>query len=318
MAVFPLRLVPPNTKIDFIGRRKAAFVFSALLMAVSLVFFAVKGLNYGIDFKGGILMEVRTPGAADIDALRKRLSGLGLGEVALQEFGQSTDVLIRIERQPGGEKGQMIAVVKVKEALGRDVASYRRTEFVGPKVGGELIQAGILAVVLSLLAIMVYVWFRFEWQFSIGAIVALTHDVVATIGLFSVLGLEFNLATVAAILTIAGYSINDTVVVFDRIRENLRKFKTMPIEALLNLSLNQTLSRTLLTSVTTLLALLAIYIFGGAVIRDFGFALIWGVLVGTYSSIFVASPVVMMLKIRESITSGSIGGGETGQENPAE
>ncbi len=318
MAVFPLRLVPPNTKIDFIGRRKIAFVFSALLIVLSLGFIAVKGLNYGIDFKGGILMEVRTPGAADIDALRKRLSGLGLGEVALQEFGQSTDVLIRIERQPGGEKEQMIAVVKVKEALGRDVASYRRTEFVGPKVGGELIQAGILAVVLSLLAIMVYVWFRFEWQFSIGAIVALTHDVVATIGLFSVLGLEFNLATVAAILTIAGYSINDTVVVFDRIRENLRKFKTMQIEALLNLSLNQTLSRTLLTSVTTLLALLAIYIFGGAVIRDFGFALIWGVLVGTYSSIFVASPVVMMLKIRESITSGSIGGGETGQENPAE
>ena len=318
MAVFPLKLVPPNTKIDFIGRRKAAFVFSALLVALSLVFFAVKGLNYGIDFKGGILMEVRTPGAADIDALRKRLSGLGLGEVALQEFGQPTDVLIRIERQPGGEKGQMVAVEKVKEALGRDVASYRRTEFVGPKVGGELIQAGILAVVLSLLGIMVYVWFRFEWQFSIGAIVALTHDVVATIGLFSVLGLEFNLATVAAILTIAGYSINDTVVVFDRIRENLRKFKTMTIEALLNLSLNQTLSRTLLTSVTTLLALLAIYIFGGAVIRDFGFALIWGVLVGTYSSIFVASPVVMMLKIRESITSGSVGGGKTGQENPAE
>ena len=318
MAVFPLRLVPPNTKIDFIGRRKLAFVFSALLMAFSLGFFAVKGLNYGIDFKGGILMEVRTPGAADLDALRNRLSGLGLGEVALQEFGQATDVLIRIERQPGGEKGQMVAVEKVKEALGKDVANYRRTEFVGPKVGGELIQAGILAVVLSLLAIMVYVWFRFEWQFSIGAIVALTHDVIATIGLFSVLGLEFNLATVAAILTIAGYSINDTVVVFDRIRENLRKFKTMPIEELLNISLNQTLSRTLLTSITTLLALLAIYIFGGAVIRDFGFALIWGVLVGTYSSIFVASPVVMMMNIREGITSGSIGGDGAGQETPAE
>lgn len=318
MAVFPLRLVPANTKINFIGRRKIAFVCSALLMAFSLGFFAVKGLNYGIDFKGGILMEVRTPAVADIDGLRDRLSGLGLGEVALQEFGQPTDVLIRIERQPGGEKAQMVAVGKVKESLGKDVASYRRTEFVGPKVGGELIQAGILAVVLSLVVIMVYVWFRFEWQFSVGAITALTHDVIATIGVFSVLGLEFNLATVAAILTIAGYSINDTVVVFDRIRENLRKFKTMPIDELLNVSVNQTLSRTLLTSITTLLALLAIFIFGGAVIKDFAFALIWGVLVGTYSSVFVASPVVMSLNIRESISSGSIGGGESSQESPAE
>jgi len=317
MAVFPLRLVPPNTKINFIGRRKLAFVFSAILIALSLGFFAVKGLNYGIDFKGGILMEVRTPGAADIDNLRSRLSGLGLGEVAMQEFGQPTDVLIRIERQPGGEKAQMAAVEIVKGSLGKDVASYRRTEFVGPKVGGELIQAGILAVILSLLVIMIYVWFRFEWQFSIGAIVALIHDVIATIGVFSLLGLEFNLATVAAILTIAGYSINDTVVVFDRIRENLRKFKTMPIDDLLNHSVNQTLSRTLLTSVTTLLALLAIFVFGGAVIKDFGFALIWGVLVGTYSSVFVASPVVMSLNIRGNISSGSVGG-ESGQESPAE
>ena len=317
MAVFPIRLLPPDTKIDFIGRRMIAFVFSALLMVLSIGFFAVQGLNYGIDFKGGILMEVRTPGPADIDSLRNKLSGLGLGEVALQEFGQATDVLIRIERQAGGEKGQMLAVEKVKTALGKDVASYRRTEFVGPKVGGELIQAGVIAVTLSLIAIMIYVWFRFEWQFSIGAVVALTHDVIATIGIFSVLGLEFNLATVAAILTIAGYSINDTVVVFDRIRENLRKFKAMPIEDLLNLSVNQTLSRTLLTSITTLLALVAIFFFGGAVIKDFSFALIWGVLVGTYSSIFVAAPVVMMLNIR-GITTGSIGGEDVEEKTPAE
>ena len=309
MAVFPFRLVPPNTKIDFIGRRMIAFVLSGLVIAASVGFFTVKGLNYGIDFKGGILMEVRTPGPANIDGLRSKLSGLGLGEIAIQEFGQPTDVLIRVERQPGGEKAQLAAVTKVKAKLGKAVSSYRRTEFVGPKVGGELIQAGVIAVVLSLFAIMVYVWFRFEWQFSIGAVTALTHDVIATIGIFSVLGLEFNLATVAAILTIAGYSINDTVVVFDRVRENLRKFKTMGIEDLLNLSLNQTLSRTLLTSVTTLLALFAIFFFGGAVIRDFSFALIWGVLVGTYSSVFVASPVVMMLNIRGSITSGSVGGG---------
>ncbi len=314
MAIFPLKLVPPNTKIDFIGRRRIAFVLSGLLIIASMGFFAIKGLNYGIDFKGGILMEVRTPGPANIDALRSKLSGLGLGEVAIQEFGQPTDVLIRVERQPGGEKAQQVAVDTVQAALGTAVASYRRTEFVGPKVGGELIQAGVLAVVLSLFAIMVYVWFRFEWQFSVGAVVALIHDVIVTIGIFSVLGLEFNLATVAAILTIAGYSINDTVVVFDRIRENLRKFKTMGIEDLLNQSLNQTLSRTLLTSVTTLLALFAIFVFGGAVIRDFAFALIWGVFVGTYSSVYVASPVVMMLNIRGNISSGSVGGAEKEQE----
>ncbi len=314
MAIFPLRLVPPNTKIDFIGKRKIAFVLSGLLIIASMGFFAIKGLNYGIDFKGGILMEVRTPGPANIDALRSKLSGLGLGEVAIQEFGQPTDVLIRVERQPGGEKAQQVAVDTVQAALGTAVASYRRTEFVGPKVGGELIQAGVLAVVLSLFAIMVYVWFRFEWQFSVGAVVALIHDVIVTIGIFSVLGLEFNLATVAAILTIAGYSINDTVVVFDRIRENLRKFKTMGIENRLNQSLNQTLSRTLLTSVTTLLALFAIFFFGGAVIRDFAFALIWGVFVGTYSSVYVASPVVMMLNIRGNISSGSVGGAAKEQE----
>ncbi len=315
---FPIRLIPPDTKIDFIGARKIAFVFSGLLVLASIVLFVVQGLNYGIDFKGGILMEIRTPQAANIDSLRSKLNGLGLGEVALQEFGQPDDVLIRIERQPGGEQEQMAAVNKVKQALGSDVASYRRTEFVGPKVGGELIEAGIIAVVLSLLAIMVYVWFRFEWQFSVGAIVALTHDVISTIGVFSLTEHEFNLATVAAILTIAGYSINDTVVVFDRIRENLRKYKTMSVPDLMNLSLNQTLSRTLLTSLTTLLALVAIFFFGGAVITDFAFALIWGVVVGTYSSIFVASPLVMMLNIRERISGGTVGGNETGQESPAE
>lgn len=308
MALFPIRFVPADTKIDFIGRRRIAYAFSALLMALSVGFFAVKGLNYGIDFKGGILIEVRTPGPADIDGLRRRLQGQGLGEVALQEFGEPADVLIRIERQPGGEAAQQAAVETVKKALGDSVSNYRRTEFVGPKVGEELIEAGVLAVVLSLLAIMVYVWFRFEWQFSVGAIVALTHDVVATVGVFSILGLEFNLATVAAILTIAGYSINDTVVVFDRIRENLRKYKTLAIADLLNLSVNQTLSRTLLTSLTTLLALVAIFFFGGAVIHDFSFALIWGVVIGTYSSIFVASPVVMTLNIRESISGGEVGG----------
>lgn len=306
MSFFPLRLVPPNTKIDFIGKRPFAFAFSLVLVALSVGFYFGKGLNYGIDFRGGILMEVRTPEPADLQQMRVDLSGLRLGEVALQEFGAPTDVLIRVERQPGGEKAQMRAVEVVKEALGATVSSYRRVEFVGPKVGGELIRAGTIAVVLSILAIMIYVWFRFEWQFSIGAVVALIHDVITTIGIFSFLGLEFNLATVAAILTIAGYSINDTVVVFDRIRENLRKYKTMEVEKLLNLSVNNTLSRTVLTSVTTLLALVAIYYFGGAVISDFSFALIWGVLIGTYSSIWIASPVLLFLNIRGTISGAPV------------
>lgn len=306
MSVFPLRLVPPDTKIDFIGKRAFAFAFSLVLIVLSVGFYLGKGLNYGIDFRGGILMEVRAPGPANLQQMRGMLSGLGLGEVALQEFGEPTDVLIRIQRQPGDEKAQMRAVEVVKEALGNMVSSYRRVEFVGPKVGGELIRAGTIAVVLSLLAMMVYVWFRFEWQFSIGAVVALVHDVISTVGIFSILGLEFNLATVAAILTIAGYSINDTVVVFDRIRENMRKYKAMEVDKLLNLSVNGTLSRTVLTSVTTLLALVAIFYFGGEVISGFSFALIWGVLIGTYSSIWIASPMLMFLNIRGTISGAPV------------
>jgi len=261
--------------------------------------FFTKGLNFGIDFRGGILIEVRTEGPADISKLRSSLSGLGLGEIQLQEFGQPSDVLIRIERQPGGEKAQLVAVEKAKGALG-DQVDYRRTEFVGPKVGGELIEAGITAVLLALGAMLVYIWFRFEWQFGVGAVVALLHDVVLTIGIFALLGLEFNLSTVAAILTIAGYSINDTVVVYDRVRENLRKYKQMPLGELLNLSINGTLSRTLLTSFTTLLALLALYFFGGEVLAGFSFAMIWGVVVGTYSSIFIAVPLLVYMNLRRT------------------
>jgi preprotein translocase subunit SecF len=307
MALFPLRLVPADTHIDFIGRRTVAYAVSAAIVLLSIGAYLVNGLNYGIDFKGGILIEVRTPGPANLDELRGRLAGLGLGEVALQEFGTETDVLIRIERQAGGEEAQQAAVEKVKEALADTVRNYRRTEFVGPKVGGELIEAGIIAVVLSLLGIMAYVWFRFEWQFSVAAIVALTHDVIATIGLFSILGLEFNLSSVAAVLTIAGYSINDTVVIFDRVRENLRKYKTMEIVDLLNLSINETLSRTILTSFTTLLAVTAIFAFGGPVIRDFSLALIFGIFIGTYSTVYVASALVIYLNIRESISRGDVG-----------
>ena len=292
-----ISLVPTGTKIDFMRYRKMAARSSIAFTILSVVFFLFLGLNYGIDFRGGIMMEIRTSGPADIGELRGRLSSLGLGEVQLQAFGNETDVLIRIESQPGGEKGLQRAVGIVKDALGTGL-DYRRTETVGPKVGGELIEAGIVAVLLALSAMLLYIWFRFKWQFGVGAVVALTHDVVLTIGIFALLGLEFNLSTVAAILTIAGYSINDTVVVYDRVRENLRKYKTMDLDALLNLSINDTLSRTLLTSVTTLLALFALFLFGGEVIKGFSFAMIWGVIVGTYSSIWIAVPLLVYMKLQ--------------------
>ncbi len=290
-------LVSATVNIRFIPRRRLFFVFSGLLVLASVGLFTIKGLNYGIDFKGGIMIEVRTSEASRIGDMRSRLGGLGLGEVALQEFGQPTDVLIRVQRQQGGEAAQQAAVAKVKEALGAGV-EYRRTEFVGPKVSKELFWDGVMAVSFAILAILVYIWFRFEWQFGLGAVIALVHDVLSTIGLFAVLGLEFNLSTVAAILTIAGYSINDTVVVYDRVRENLRKFKKMTLPELLNNSINQTLSRTVITSLTTLLALFSLYFLGGEVIRDFSFAMIWGVVIGTYSSICLAVPVLLYMNIR--------------------
>lgn len=294
-----INLIPTDTKIDFVRFRKLAGILSLLLCVASVGLFAGKGLNFGIDFRGGILMEIRTTGPADIAGLRSTLGGLGLGEVQLQEFGRDTDVLIRIARQDGDEKEQLVAVETAKAALG-DSVDYRRTEFVGPKVGGELIEAGITAVVLAMAAMLVYIWFRFEWQFGVGAVVALVHDVILTIGIFALLGLEFNLSTVAAILTIAGYSINDTVVVYDRVRENLRKYKQMPLDDLLNLSINSTLSRTLMTSLTTLVALGALYLVGGEIIRGFSFAMIWGVVVGTYSSIFIAVPLLVYMKLRRT------------------
>jgi len=292
-----LNLVPANINLSFIPKRKMFMAFSALLVAASVFMFLSKGLNYGIDFKGGIMLEVRTEKAANIAEMRTTLGDLGLGEVSLQEFGQPTDVLIRIQRQDGGEKAQQEAVNTIKAALGSSV-EYRRTEFVGPKVSDELFWDGLTAVGLAILAILIYIWFRFEWQFGLGAIVALSHDVITTIGIFALMGFEFNLSTVAAVLTIAGYSINDTVVVFDRVRENLRKYKKMPFPELLNNSINQTLSRTVITSVTTMLALLALYLLGGEVIRDFSFAMIWGVLIGTYSSICLAVPILLNLNIK--------------------
>lgn len=293
-----LKLVPSDTSINFLKHRRIAFIFSIFLVASSIGLFVVKGLNLGIDFKGGILIEARnTTGPADISGLRADLGQLGLGDISLQEFGTPTDVLVRVQRQEGDEEAQIAAIAAISSTLG-DSYDIRRTEFVGPTVGAELAEKGMLAVACALLAIMVYIWFRFEWQFSIAAILALAHDVLSTVGLFALTSFEFNLATVAAILTIAGYSINDTVVVFDRVRENLRRYKSYEIEDIINKSLNETLSRTVMTSFTTLLALLAITIFGGAVLRDFALAMIWGVLIGTYSSIFVAVGFLSRFDIR--------------------
>lgn len=292
-----LRLIPADTAINFIGRRMISFALSAALILGALGVSFGSGLNLGIDFLGGILLEVKTEGPADVAQLRSDLGTLGLGEVSLQEFGSPDVVLIRVQRQEGGDEAQQKAIATVREALGNQVAEYRRSETVGPTVGAELQEAAMWAVGSAILAILVYIWFRFEWQFGIAAIIALIHDVLTTIGLFALFQLEFNLATVAAVLTIAGYSINDTVVVFDRVRENLRKYKKMSLPELFNLSINETLSRTAITSLTTLLALGALFFFGGEVISGFSIALIWGVVIGTYSSIALAVPVLLYLDI---------------------
>ncbi|PIW26221.1 MAG: protein translocase subunit SecF [Rhodospirillales bacterium CG15_BIG_FIL_POST_REV_8_21_14_020_66_15] len=298
-----LKLVPDDINISFMSFRKVFLTVSALAVVLSLALVFVKGMSFGIDFQGGILIEVRMPQAADLGKMRGQLGSLGLGEVSLQEFGHPTDVLIRIAAQEGDAEAQQAAISAVKQALGAGV-DYRRVEFVGPKVSSELLMDGVLAVAAAIIAMLIYIWLRFEWQFGLGAVVALTHDVFLTLGAFSLLGLEFNLSTVAAVLTIAGYSINDTVVVFDRIREDLRKYKTKPVPELLNDAINATLSRTLMTSLTTLVALLALFFLGGEVIRDFSFAMIFGIVVGTYSSICVASPLLLYTNVASRARSG--------------
>jgi len=290
------KLIPDNPNVPFLGLRKIFFAFSLALVVASIGIFSVKGMKYGIDFTGGIMIEVKTAEPGRIGIMRDQLKSLNLGAYELQEFGAADDILIRVQAIDSSEKAQQAAVSAVKQALG-DGIEYRRTELVGPKVSDELFWNGLYAMVSAIMAILIYIWFRFEWQFGLGAVVALTHDVVTTIGVFSLIQHEFNLATVAAVLTIAGYSINDTVVVFDRVRENLRKYKTMPMAELLNRSANETLSRTVMTSVTTLLALMALYFLGGEIIRDFAFAMIWGVVIGTYSSVCVAVPLLLRLGV---------------------
>ncbi len=294
-----IKLMPEGTSIPFLGYRQMFLVASCAFILFSLALFFSKGLNFGIDFRGGILIEIGTKDKKPVDLsdVRSTTSNLNLGEVQVQTFGQPSEALIRVERQPGGDKAQQDAVKSIQEKLG-DSYDYRRTEVVGPTVSEELKESGTIAVVVAILCVLLYIWFRFEWQFSLGAVAALVHDVVLTIGIFSLLGLEFGLSIIAALLTIIGYSLNDTVVVFDRIRENLRKYKKMDLVELMNLSINETLSRTILTSVTTLIALFSLYIFGGEVLRGFIFAMIWGVVIGTYSSIFIASPVLLMLGVK--------------------
>ena len=290
-----------NSKIKFLSLRKPAFILSLVLIICSILIYSFKGLNFGIDFRGGTLIEVETSESENLSNLRSILNNLELGDIQVQEFGSAKNILIRVEQQAGGDQIQQNVVNIVKTALTTSLSSdvnFRRTEVVGPKVSSELIKAGVIAIVVAVFAMLVYIWFRFEWQFSLGAVIALIHDVLLTLGIFSLLQLEFNLSIIAAILTIVGYSMNDTVVVYDRVRENLRKYRKKEIIDLLNISINETLSRTIMTSVTTLLALLSLYIFGGSVIKGFTFAMIWGVLVGTYSSIFIAAPLLNYLKVK--------------------
>jgi preprotein translocase subunit SecF len=295
--MFRLKLVPAETGIEFIKHRMIAYAMSGLLVLASIALFFANGLNFGIDFRGGTMIEIGTEGPADIGDIRSRLSALDLGDVQVQEFGAPDDVLIRVGQQSESEGSDQNVVEAIRGELGEGV-EYRRVEVVGPKVSSELVEAGTLAVVIAVVLMLVYIWFRFEWQFSVGAVLALVHDVALTIGIFSVLQLEFNLSIIAAILTIVGYSMNDTVVVYDRVRENLRKYKRLDLGHLLDKSINETLSRTVMTSLTTLLALLSLYVFGGEVIRGFTFAMMWGVLVGTYSSIFIASPLLLILGVK--------------------
>jgi SecD/SecF fusion protein len=278
--------------------RKYAFTLSAVLSIGAAVLFFTKDMNYGIDFRGGSSIEVQSKGPlADAGDVRARLNELNLGDVQVQAFGSDRDLLIRIEGQEGGDNAEQSAVEKARLALENDY-DFRRVEVVGPTVSNELAWSGTMGVVASMVAMLIYIWIRFEWQFGVGAVISTLHDVIMMIGLYVLAGIEFNLGSIAAILTIVGYSINDTVVVYDRVRENLRRYKKMPIEELLDLSMNQTLSRTVLTGITTLFALLALYLFGGEVIASFTFAMIFGILIGTYSSIFVAGPLLILFRLR--------------------
>ena len=296
-----LRIVPDDTKFDFMRFRRISFPISALLTLLAIGLYFVHGLNFGIDFKGGTLLEIQTKsGPADIAALRSQLTTLNFGDVQLQQFGGPSDVLIRIAEQPGGDQAQQAAVQKVRQLFG-DSVEYRRVEVVGPRVSSELLAFGTVGLMLAIAGIFIYLWFRFEWQFSLGAMIANVHDIVLTLGFMSITQIEFDLTSIAALLTILGYSLNDTVVIYDRIREMLRRYKKMPMTDLLNHSINSTLSRSIITHVTVTLALLALLLFGGKAIHSFAATMTFGVvLVGTYTSIFIAAPILIYLGVGEN------------------
>ena len=289
-----------NNQINFNKYFKIFNIFSVSLMLISIVLLLFKGLNYGVDFKGGTLIELRaTDQQITIFQLRKSFLNMSLGDVNVKEFGKNNDFLIKFEKKQSNNKN---LISEIKENLNKSIGpgyNFRRVENVGPKVSAELLKSGVIAICLSLVAMLIYIWIRFEWQFSLGAIFALFHDVILTLGVFSLFSFEINLSIVAAVLTIVGYSMNDTVVIFDRVRENLRKFSDIKIFDLTNTSINETLSRTIITSVTTLLALVSIYIFGGEILRGFSLAMILGVIFGTYSSIYIANPVLILLNVTQ-------------------
>ena len=295
-----LRIVPDDTKFDFMRFRRISFPVSAILSVLAIVAYFTFGLNFGIDFIGGTLLEVQTKsGPADLAQIRTTLNALNLGDVQLQQFGGPSDVLIRIPQQAGGDEAQQAALTKVRDALGAGI-EYRRVEVVGPRISNELLGMGTLGLMLAILGILIYLWFRFEWQFALGAMLANVHDLVLTIGFMAITRIDFDLSSIAALLTILGYSLNDTVVIYDRIREMLRRYKRLSMHDLLNISVNATLSRSIITHVTVTLALLSLLIFGGPSIHSFAAAMTFGaVLVGSYTSIFIAAPILIYLGVGE-------------------
>lgn len=302
MRLLPLRFIPENTKVNFLGKRWGAFILSITLAITSIVLLTTRGLNFGIDFTGGILIEVQFDTPPNLKETRALVDELKLGDVSLQTLDNDKTLLIRVGQKEGSEEeyGKVVQAVKSSlEAHYQGTVDYRKVDYVGPKVGQELIESGAIATLLAFAAILVYVWFRFEWQYGAGAVIALIHDTLLTLGFLSLTQLEFNLSSIAAILTIIGYSINDSVVIFDRIRENFRKYKKMPVMDLLNDSINHNLGRTIITSLTTAIALAALALVGGNIIESFSLAALFGVVVGTYSSIYIAAPTLIYMNLRK-------------------
>jgi preprotein translocase subunit SecF len=296
-----LRLAPENTKFGFMRLRRVSYPLSACLSIIAVLMFFFVGMNFGIDFAGGTQVELRAKsGAADLADLRSKAEGLGLGPVEAQRSGAESDVTVRLNVQPGGEPGQQTAIGKLRATFG-EAYEFRSVETVGPRVSGELVQSGTLGVVVAILAVLAYLWFRFEWQFAVGAIIGTMHDLLLTVGFFCVTQLEFNQTSIAAILTIVGYSLNETVVVLDRIREVMRKYKRLSTAEIVDMSVNAVLPRTIMTATTVFLALLALFFLGGHVIRSFSAAMIWGIFVATYSSIFICSPMLIYLGVRADV-----------------